>query len=265
MTIYGVNFNWLNWSVFVDWTTNPEIWAALVSLTAMEIVLGIDNIVFISLLASRLPSHQQARARFWGLALAMVSRIALLASLSWVMQLTRPLITIAEHGLSGRDLILIGGGGFLLTKATREIHHRIEGLDEPDAVRAYPSMASTLVQIMILDIVFSLDSVITAVGMVDELWVMVAAVMIAVVVMMVFSGPISAFIHKHPTVKMLALSFLLLIGMVLVAEGFGQHINKGYIYAAMAFSLFVEMLNIRALEKNRARRQVQPLPTVSTE
>ncbi|HEY9786216.1 MAG TPA: TerC family protein [Candidatus Obscuribacterales bacterium] len=237
----------------VDWLSNPEIWAALISLTAMEIVLGIDNIVFISILSGRLPIEHQAKARLWGLALAMVTRVMLLASLTWVMQLTRPLFGAHGHEFSGRDLILIGGGAFLLMKSTREIHERIEGVNEARDVRMYPTLASVLVQIMFLDIIFSLDSVITAVGMANDLWVMITAVMIAVLVMMAFSKVISDFIHANPTVKMLALSFLLLIGVVLVADGFGQHIDKGYIYAAMAFSLFVEMLNIRVMHKQRKR------------
>lgn len=242
----------------MDWLVNTEMWAALIALTAMEIVLGIDNIVFISILSGRLPPHQQKKARLIGLALAMISRIALLVSLAWIMSLTRPFMTLLAHELSGRDLILLGGGLFLVAKATREIHHKLEGTDEEGGdVRVYPSLISTLIQIMILDIVFSLDSVITAVGMADQLWIMIVAVMVAVVFMMAFSGWISSFIDEHPTIKMLALSFLVLIGVVLVAEGFGQHISKGYIYSAMAFSVFVEMLNARMLSRasKRAREK----------
>lgn len=231
---------------------DTEIAAALVSLTAMEIVLGIDNIIFISILAARLPEEQRNKARVIGLALAMLTRIALLFSLSWVMSLKEPLFALANHAFSGRDLLLLGGGAFLVAKATREIHERIEGADDGLTAKGAPTMLGTLIQIMILDIVFSLDSVITAVGMVDQLWIMVVAVVISIIVMMIFANAVSDFIHKHPTVKMLALSFLLLIGVVLTAEGFGHHISKGYIYAAMAFSVFVEFLNLSATKKKRA-------------
>lgn len=234
------------------WLVDTEIAAALISLTAMEIVLGIDNIIFISILASRLPEHQRNKARILGLALAMLTRIALLFSLSWVMSLKAPLFTLVHHAFSGRDLLLLAGGAFLVAKATREIHEKIEGTDEAvGSAKGYPSMMSTLIQIMILDIVFSIDSVITAVGMVDELWIMIVAVMVSVVVMMIFSNAVSKFIMKHPTVKMLALSFLLLIGVVLVGDGFGHHVSKGYIYAAMAFSVFVECLNLAASHKKK--------------
>ncbi len=240
------------------WLVDTEIAAALISLTAMEIVLGIDNIIFISILASRLPEHQRNKARVLGLALAMLTRIGLLFSLSWVMSLKVPLFSIAHHAFSGRDLLLLGGGAFLVAKATREIHEKIEGTDDSvDGAKGYPSMLSTLIQIMILDIVFSLDSVITAVGMVDELWIMIVAVMVSVVVMMIFSNSVSAFIMKHPTVKMLALSFLLLIGVVLVGDGFGHHISKGYIYAAMAFSVFVECLNLAASRKKKHKENLE--------
>jgi predicted tellurium resistance membrane protein TerC len=225
--------------------SDPETWAALVTLTALEIVLGIDNIIFISILAGKLPAEQQARARTTGLAAAMLSRIALLFSLAWVMRLTAPLFSIIGREISGRDLILIGGGLFLLAKATHEIHTKMEGEDEHGVSRAVSSFAGVIVQILILDVVFSLDSVITAIGMADEISVMVAAVVVAVIFMMVFAGMVSDFVHRHPTVKMLALSFLLMIGLSLVAEGLGQHIPKGYIYFAMAFSVFVEMLNLR--------------------
>ncbi len=235
----------------MEWLANGEIWAALFTLTAMEIVLGIDNIIFIALLAEQLPEEKQKMVRLVGLALAMISRIALLASLAWVMSLTKPLFTIGTE-FSGRDILLFVGGLFLVAKATKEIHKRIEGEEELDpAQRKYPSVASTLLQIMLLDIVFSLDSVITAVGMANQLWVMIVAIVIAVIIMMVFAEAVSKFIHDHPTVKMLALSFLLLIGVFLVAESIDHHINKNYIYAAITFSLFVEALNIASSKKRK--------------
>jgi len=227
---------------------------ALLTLTAMEIVLGIDNIVFIAILAGKLPQEEQNRARRLGLLGAMVIRVLLLLSIGWIMQLTKPLFGIAGHQFAGRDLVLIAGGGFLVAKATHEIHHRLEGpTDVPGGVRRAASLKSVIVQIMLMDIIFSLDSVITAVGMAEALWVMIVAVVIAVAVMMAFARVISDFVERHPTVKMLALSFLLLIGVMLAAEGFGTHVNKGYIYGAMAFSLFVELLNMR-LRKVQARR-----------
>jgi predicted tellurium resistance membrane protein TerC len=229
----------------MEWLTSPEIWAALVTLTVLEIVLGIDNIIFISILASKLPREQQARARRVGLALAMLMRIGLLFSLAWVIRLTAPLFTLLGEEISGRDLILILGGLFLLAKSTHEIHDKLEGEEGRAAGKVAASFAGVLVQIMLLDVVFSLDSVITAVGMADELGVMVAAVVIAVIIMMVSAGTISTFVDRHPTVKMLALSFLLLIGLSLLLEGFDQHIPKGYIYFAMGFSVFVEMINLR--------------------
>jgi predicted tellurium resistance membrane protein TerC len=229
----------------MEWLTSPEIWAALVTLTVLEIVLGIDNIIFISILASKLPREQQARARRVGLALAMLMRIGLLFSLAWVIRLTAPLFTVLGEEISGRDLILILGGLFLLAKSTHEIHDKLEGEEGRAAGKVAASFAGVLVQIMLLDVVFSLDSVITAVGMADELGVMVAAVVIAVIIMMVSAGTISTFVDRHPTVKMLALSFLLLIGLSLLLEGFDQHIPKGYIYFAMGFSVFVEMINLR--------------------
>jgi predicted tellurium resistance membrane protein TerC len=229
----------------MDWITSGEIWAALVTLTVLEIVLGIDNVIFISILAGKLPSADQGRARRVGLALAMLMRIALLFSLAWIVRLTRPLFTLLNQEISGRDLILILGGLFLLAKSTREIHERMEGEAHPDQARAPATFSGVIVQIMFLDIVFSLDSVITAVGMADELAVMIAAVVIAVAIMMAAAGSIAAFVDRHPTVKMLALSFLLLIGLSLIVEGFDYHIPKGYIYFAMAFSVFVEMLNLR--------------------
>ena len=229
----------------VDWITNPDIWIALLTLTALEIVLGVDNVIFISILASKLPTEQQARARNVGLGLAMFTRIVLLFSLGIIIGLTAPFMTIFGQEISGRDLILIGGGLFLLAKATWEIHERLEGDESHGTTSVKASFTAVIVQILLLDIVFSLDSVITAVGMVDELPVMIAAVVIAVGVMLVSAGAISDFVQRHPTVKMLALSFLLLIGMSLLAEGFDQHIPKGYIYFAMAFSVFVELLNLR--------------------
>lgn len=229
----------------MDWLTNPEIWIGLFTLTALEVVLGIDNIVFISILASKLPEGQQARARQVGLLLAMFTRILLLVSLAWIVGLTEPLFTILGFEITGRDLILLGGGIFLLAKATREIHDKLEGEEGHASAKVAPSFTSVIIQILLLDIVFSLDSVITAVGMVDEIGVMIAAVVIAVMIMLVSAGPISSFINRHPTIKILALSFLLLIGFTLVVEGLHQHIPKGYIYFAMGFSIFVEMLNLR--------------------
>ncbi len=233
----------------MDWLADPQAWIGLLTLTALEIVLGIDNVVFISILAGKLPKEQQAKARNIGLALAMLTRIALLFSISWVMRLTDPLFSVFNFGISGRDLILIFGGLFLIGKSTHEIHGKLEGEEGHASERVAPSFASVIIQILLLDLVFSLDSVITAVGMVNNLWVMVTAVVIAVGFMLVFAGPVSNFVERHPTVKMLALSFLLLIGTMLVAEGFHQHIPKGYIYAAMAFSVFVEMLNLRIRKK----------------
>jgi predicted tellurium resistance membrane protein TerC len=229
----------------MNWLTDPETWVALVTLTSLEVVLGIDNIIFISILAGKLPAEQQSRARTTGLAVAMLSRIALLFSLASVMRLTTPWFSVLGRDISGRDLILIGGGLFLLAKSTHEIHEKVEGHGEGTVNRAPASFTRVIVQILLLDVVFSLDSVITAIGMADEIAIMVAAVMIAVGFMMVFAGAVGDFVHRHPTVKMLALSFLLMIGLSLVAEGFGQHIPKGYIYFAMAFSVFVEMLNLK--------------------
>jgi len=236
----------------MEWMTNPEIWIAFLTLCALEIVLGVDNIIFISILAGKLPKEQQPKARMVGLSLAMIMRVALLLSISWIATLTQPLFTLFGHGLSGRDLILILGGVFLVGKSTHEIHGHLEGADGPQAGRAASAFGAVIIQIVLLDIVFSLDSVITAVGMVNNIPVMVAAVIVAVIFMMFFSGPISAFVEKHPTIKMLALSFLLLIGVTLMADGFGQHISKGYIYFAMGFSVFVEMLNLRLRRKPAA-------------
>jgi len=224
---------------------NPENWVAFVTLLSLEIVLGVDNIIFISILAGKLPVEQQRQARLIGLGLAMITRILLLLSLSWIVRLTAPLFVVLRHEISGRYLILLVGGLFLLAKSTHEIHQKLEGESGHASAAMRPSFASVLIQIMLLDVVFSLDSVITAVGMVDEIAIMIAAVVCAVGFMMVFAGSISAFVERHPTIKMLALSFLLLIGVTLIAEGFDQHISKGYIYFAMAFSVFVEMLNLR--------------------
>lgn len=232
--------------------TQPEVWIALLTLAALEIVLGIDNIVFISILSGKLPPHQRERGRLVGLGAAMITRILLLVSLAWVIGLTRPLFSLFGLGFSGRDLILIGGGLFLLAKSTREIHDRLEGEEDDRRTPAAPSFASVILQIALLDIVFSLDSVITAVGMARDLWVMITAIVLAVVIMMFASGPISRFVEDHPTVKMLALSFLLLIGMSLIAEGMGLHIPKGYIYFAMGFSVFVEALNLRLRTPHKA-------------
>jgi len=229
----------------MNWITDPQAWIGFLTLTGLEIVLGIDNVIFISILAGKLHAEQQGRARRLGLGLAMVMRILLLLSLSWIARLTAPLFSVLGHEISGRDLVLIVGGLFLLAKSTHEIHGKLEGEEGRSSATVRPTLASVLVQIILLDIVFSLDSVITAVGMVDEIGVMVAAVITAVGFMFVFAGPVSEFVERHPTVKMLALSFLLLIGVTLVAEGFDQHIPKGYIYFAMAFSLAVEVLNQR--------------------
>jgi predicted tellurium resistance membrane protein TerC len=225
-----------------------ETLIALVTLTVLEIVLGVDNVIFISILSSKLPKEQQRRARRVGLVAAMVMRILLLWSIVWISRLTEPLFEILGRPISGRDLILIGGGLFLLAKATYEIHDKLEGADHPSG-RAAASFASVIGQVMLLDIVFSLDSVITAIGMADDQRVMMAAVVLAVIVMLVAAEPISTVVETHPTIKILALSFLLLIGMSLMADGFGQHISKGYVYFAMGFSVFVEMINIRVRKK----------------
>jgi len=224
---------------------DPNILIAFLTLTALELVLGIDNIIFISILAGRLPEAERPKARYIGLFLAMFMRIGLLFMLSWIIGLTEPLFSLFGHSFSGRDLILAGGGAFLVVKSTSEIHHKLEGSDEHTAAVARASFVGVIVQIMLLDIVFSLDSVITAVGMVDQIEVMVAAVVVSVGMMLLFAAPISGFVDRHPTIKMLALSFLLLIGVTLIAEGFGHHIPKGYVYFPIAFSLFVEMLNLR--------------------
>jgi len=240
----------------MDWLTQPDAWIGLITLVSLEIVLGIDNIVFISILSSKLPPAQQQRARQVGIGLAVGSRILLLLSISWVIRLTEPLFTIpiVDQEVSGRDLILILGGLFLIGKATHEIHAKLEGPEEGTIQRTAATFTSVIVQIILLDMVFSLDSVITAVGMVEEIAVMVIAVLIAAGLMLVAAGPLSRFVERHPTVKMLALSFLLLIGVTLLAEGFHRHIPKGYIYAAMGFAILVEMLNLRV------RRHSEPVP-----
>lgn len=233
----------------MEWMTDLETWLALATLTGLEIVLGIDNIIFISILTGKLPPHQQTKARTIGLALAMISRILLLFSLTIIMNLTKPLFTIMRNEISGRDIILILGGLFLLAKSTLEIHDKLEGEPGHSAARAASSFGGILVQIMLLDIIFSLDSVITAIGMANRLAIMIIAVVIAVLVMMLSSGGISRFVERHPTVKVLALSFLLLIGVALIGDGLDLHIPKGYIYFAMAFSVFVEMINLRIRKK----------------
>jgi len=235
----------------MEWLANPQSWIALLTLTALEIVLGIDNIIFISILAGKLPKHQQGRARSLGLLMAMFTRILLLLSLNWIAQLTTPIFEIFHHPISGRDLILLIGGLFLLGKATLEIHDKLEGKEGHSSAKVKVSFTSVLVQIILLDIVFSLDSVITAVGMANEIGVMITAVIIAVLLMMFASSPISRYIEGRPTLKILALSFLLLIGVNLVAEGLHFHIPKGYTYFAMFFSFFVEMLNLRLRPKER--------------
>ncbi|MBL6722110.1 MAG: TerC family protein [Planctomycetes bacterium] len=237
----------------MDWFSDPNAWIALASLTALEIVLGIDNIVFISVLAQRLPVEHQARVRMIGLTLAMVGRIVLLLGISWVMGLTKELFSVAGLALSGKDLILVFGGLFLLAKGTREIHHTMEGGPDHTEAKGTVSVRSVLTQIVLLDVVFSLDSVITAVGMVKHISVMILAVVIAVSVMLLAAGRVSAFIGKHPTVKMLALAFLILVGVTLLADGLHFHVPKGYIYFAMGFSLFVEFLNLRASARRKAK------------
>ncbi len=234
----------------MDWLADPHAWIGLLTLTMLEIVLGIDNIIFISILAGKLPAAEQSRARYIGLGLALVMRVILLFSLSWVIGLKEPLFAVFGHGVSGRDLILILGGLFLLGKSTFEIHENLEGETGHASAKIPAKFVSVLIQIMLLDIVFSLDSVITAVGMVDRIEIMIAAVVVSIAFMMFFAGSVSSFVARHPTVKMLALSFLLLIGTTLVADGFGFHVPKGYIYFAMGFSVFVEMINLRLRRKS---------------
>ncbi|MEO7318451.1 MAG: TerC family protein [Chthoniobacteraceae bacterium] len=233
----------------MPWLTDPQIWISFLTLTVLEIVLGIDNIIFISILASKLPAEQQGKARTSGLMLALVTRVLLLCSIFWLTKLTADLFTILGHGFSGKDLVMLLGGLFLLWKSVHEIHGNLEGEEHAKTGGPALSFASVIAQIVVIDIVFSLDSVITAVGLVKEIAVMIAAVIAAMIVMLVAAGPISDFVNKHPTIKMLALSFLLLVGVLLIADGFGQHIEKGYIYFAMAFSFGVEILNIKMRSK----------------
>lgn len=234
----------------MEWLLNPESLIALATLVALEVVLGIDNIIFISILAGKLPKDLQAKARNTGLILAMVTRLGLLLSITWIMKLTDPVFTVMGNEISGRDIILITGGLFLLAKSTYEIHDKLEGEEHNAAGVAARSFVATIVQILILDIVFSLDSIITAVGIVSQIEIIITAVIISVIFMLIFAGPVSRFVDKHPTVKMLALSFLLMIGFTLIADGFDYHIPKGYIYFSMAFSIFVEMLNLKLRAKS---------------
>ena len=240
---------------------NPEIWIALATLTALELVLGIDNIIFISILAGKLPPERRDKARRLGIMLAAVSRLGLLLAIAWIVGLTAPLFELFGHAFSWRDLILIGGGLFLIGKATHEIHQKLEGatahVSIGGAAAATATFGGVIVQIMLLDIVFSLDSIITAVGMVDQRWVMVTAILASIVFMLMFARPLGEFVERHPTVKVLALSFLIMIGLVLMADGFGQHIPKGYVYAAMAFSVFVELINLAI--RRRTQRPVAPV------
>ena len=237
----------------MEWLADPQLWIAFATLTVLELVLGIDNVIFISILSGKLPQEQQPRARLIGLSLALIMRVLLLLSLSWVMTLVDPLFTVFEQSVSGRDLILLIGGLFLIAKSTHEIHGSLEGTEGASSKKVYSGFASVIIQITLLDIVFSLDSVITAVGMVNNIWIMIAAVVISIIAMMLFAGSIGAFVQRHPTIKMLALAFLLLIGVTLIAEGLHQHIPKGYIYFAMAFSVLVEFLNMRL------RRKAEPV------
>lgn len=244
----------------MDWLTDSQIWISLLTLTALEIVLGIDNVIFISILAGKLPPEQQPRARKLGLSLALVTRVLLLMSLTWIMGLTKSLFTlpVIDRGVSGRDLVLLLGGLFLIWKSVREVHEKLEEEDgHVTNAKMRISFAGVIVQILLLDIVFSLDSVITAVGMADNIWVMVAAVVIALGVMLVFAGKISDFVNNHPTLKMLALSFLILIGVTLIGEGMGFHIPKGYIYFSMAFAFGVELLNLRLRSKQKKQKPVE--------
>ncbi|MBI5645513.1 MAG: TerC family protein [Ignavibacteriae bacterium] len=249
----------------MEWITDPSAWIALLTLTVLEIVLGIDNIIFISIMTGKLPAKKQPKARMVGLALAMLTRIGLLFSLSWIMRLTAPLFTLVGAEISGRDIILLLGGAFLIFKSTHEIHDKLEGEEEKARSRMKASFANVIVQIVLLDIVFSLDSVITAIGMANQLEVMVLAVVLAVGVMMFAAKPIGVFVEKHPTIKMLALSFLLLIGLSLIAEGLDQHIPKGYVYFSMGFSVFVEMLNLRVKKRRGTPVALRQRPAPSPE
>ncbi|MGC5031893.1 TerC family protein [Micromonospora sp. DT229] len=243
----------------MEFLTSPELWIAFATLLLLEIVLGIDNVVFISILSGRLPEHQQARARTIGISLALITRLLLLGSLSWIIGLTAPMFTVLGQEISGRDLILLLGGLFLVGKATYEIHEHLEGSDHGQSNKKVVSFGSVIAQILVLDVVFSLDSVITAVGMVDELAIMIAAVVIAMIIMLVSAAAVSNFVNQHPTVKMLALSFLLIIGASLIAESFDQHIPKGYVYGPIAFSIFVEFLNLRVRARQRREQEAKPV------
>jgi predicted tellurium resistance membrane protein TerC len=249
----------------MDWLSDPQAWIGFVTLAVLEIVLGIDNVVFISILAGKLPAQQRGRARRLGLGLAMIMRILMLLSITWIVRLTAPLFTILGEEISGRDLVLLVGGLFLLGKATHEIHTKLEGEEGEASARVAASFASVIVQITLLDVVFSLDSVITAVGMVQQVGVMIGAVVVAVAFMMAFAGTISDFVERHPTVKMLALSFLLMIGVMLIGEGLDHHIPRGYVYFSMAFSVFVEVLNIRLRRVSRPVHLHQPYAPASGE
>jgi len=228
----------------MEWVANPEIWLSLLTLTALEIVLGIDNIVFIAVLVGKLPKGQQPRARRLGIILALIPRLVLLLAIAWVIGLTEPLFTVFGHGFSGRDLILFAGGVFLIYKATHEIHGSLEGEEGEASARVHAQLTAVVVQIAIVNLVFSIDSIVTAIGMANEIWVMAAAIILSMIVMLLAAGPVGGFVERHPTVKMLALSFLLMIGTTLIADSFGVHVPKGYIYAAMGFSVFVEALNM---------------------
>lgn len=249
----------------MEWITQPEAWIALATLTALEIVLGIDNIIFISIIVSRLPENQRGKGRIIGLGLAMLTRIALLLSITWVMGLTAGLFTLFGEIISGRDLILIAGGLFLLAKSTHEIHHSLEGSEETKKSSGKGSFAFTMIQIAVIDIVFSLDSVITAVGLAKDIEVMIIAIMISIAIMMLAARSINEFVERHPTIKMLALSFLILVGVTLIAEGAGFEFPKGYIYFAMAFSVSVEMLNIRLRRKTSKPVQLHPSMNIEGE
>ena len=235
----------------MDWISDPNIWISLLTLTVLEIVLGIDNIIFISILAGKLPEEQQGKARTLGLMLALVTRVLLLCSIFWLTKLTGELFRVFDHPVSGKDLVMLLGGLFLIWKSVHEIHGNLEGEEHEGASKVKATMGAVIAQIIVIDIVFSLDSVITAVGLVKQIGVMIAAVILAMIVMLAAAGPISNYVNRHPTIKMLALSFLLLVGVVLIGDGIGQHIEKGYIYFAMAFSFGVEMLNIRARAKRK--------------
>lgn len=235
----------------MDWLTDPQIWISFLTLTALEIVLGIDNIIFISVLTGKLPVEQQGKARFVGLALALIMRLILLSLVFWMAHLKADAFVLFGHGFAWKDLILILGGLFLIWKSVHEIHSSLEGGEHEKSSKVKATFNAVIFQIILIDLVFSLDSVITAIGLAQQIWVMIAAVIVAMLVMLVAAGPISAFVNRHPTIKMLAISFLLLVGVVLVADGFGQHIQKGYIYFAMAFSFIVEMLNLKARSKHK--------------